>query len=142
MPFERARQATRVGIHQQLVPVEAQAMPRFVTTIYAVGVQQARSGAGHVAVPHAIGAVRHCEPRFMSPRRVEHAELDALRVAGIHRELDAASVEVRPEGVRSRRLQAFGRLRHLAHSWCSLHWGPGTVLAPAMPETCNDLAKI
>ncbi|MET3823440.1 hypothetical protein ABID76_006166 [Burkholderia ambifaria] len=92
-PAELADQLARVRVEQQLGRVEAMAVLRLVRAIRTKAVHGARMRVRQVAVPHLVGAFGQVEAReFLAAGRVEHAQLDALRMRGKHREVGAKAV--------------------------------------------------
>ncbi len=92
MPRELAGQRACVRIEQQLVAVVAQAVRRIVRPVRTQPIDE----AGHAvrrrqeAVPDVLGALRQREPRqLVLAARVEQAQLDAGRTAGVHGEIHA-----------------------------------------------------
>ena len=80
MPLERPRQGLGVGIDQQLVRVEAVAVPRIVRSVDAIAVELPRPHVGQVAVPDLMGHLAQGHAMQLAPAAVvEQAQLDLLR---------------------------------------------------------------
>jgi len=98
-PPHLADDLARVRVEQQLVRVEAVALLGCIRTVHSVAVQHAGPRLRQVAVPHEVGALGHVDALDFAPTlRVEDAELHALGVLGVEREVDAFAVPGRAEG--------------------------------------------
>ena len=101
VPAQAICRASRVGVEQQLVRVEAVTLFRPVRTVHAVAVEQTGAFARQIAVPDEIGLLRHGDALdFAPPVCVEQAQLNFRRVFREEREIHALSVPRRTQGAR------------------------------------------
>ena len=101
-PPDRARDRLRVRVDQQLGGVEAIAVLRIVRSVDAIAVELSGAHVGQIAVPDLIGALAQSDRvRFdVVVFVLEQAELDAGRVLGEDREVDALAVPCGTERIR------------------------------------------
>ena len=93
--------ALAYGSMSSLAGLKRLPVARIVRTVDAVAVELAGPHVGQVAVPDLIGALAQLDLRATRPRRpcvVEEAQLDAGRVLGEDREVDALPSHVAPSG--------------------------------------------
>ena len=100
VPANIADERLGVGVDQQLVRIEAMAARRVIGTVHAVAVKLTGPDIRQVAVPDLMGLFRQIDTLGFAPAlRVEQAELDAGRVGGKQRKVDAFSVPCRPQRI-------------------------------------------
>ena len=99
VPVDGAGRGLGVGVEQQLVRVEPQAVLGLVRAVHAVAVALAGLDGRQVAVPDEAVDLGQLDARLGAGRSVEQAELDALCVLAEDREVGAAAVERRPQRV-------------------------------------------
>ncbi len=92
-PGERPDDRLRIGIEQQLLRVEAMAVLRLVRAVHAIAVQLPRPRLGQVAVPDLVRLLAQRDAlQLAPPAAIEQAQLDAFRMLGEQREVDALAV--------------------------------------------------
>jgi hypothetical protein len=100
--MQRALEFFSVGVEQEFVGIESVAGFRLVGAVDAVAVDEAGASIGQVAVKDFIRAVRHFQPRDLTPAgSIENAEFDALGMGGEDGEIDAKPIPMRAHRVRA-----------------------------------------
>jgi hypothetical protein len=82
VPLEQSHEAARVRIGQQLVGVEAMALPGSVGTMHAVAIDAAGRHALEIAVPDLVGVLGQCDAFELGLAvGIEDAQLHLGRIA-------------------------------------------------------------
>src|SRR6476620_4680838 len=112
-PAHRSDQALCIGINEQLVRIEPVPILRLIRSVRPKSIDEAGHRIGQVAVPDFIRAFRQIVSlTFLSPRRVEYAELNARGVMGKNGEVDAKTVPTGTEGIWIADIQPVRQCRH------------------------------
>ena len=103
-PAQRASRGPGIWIEQQPVGIEALAEVGAVGAVGAEAVERSRNGAGQVAMPDEVGALRQrAAHQFAPPAAVEDAQVDGFGMLREHREVHTFAVPACPQGVRPAR---------------------------------------
>ena len=100
VPLDRAVDALRIRIDQQLGRVEPMPSPRLVGAVDAIAVPLPGAPIGQVRVPDEVGLLDEADALLLAAVVVEEAEVDRIGVLGEDREVDAGPVPGRSERVR------------------------------------------
>lgn len=93
--------ASRVGVEQQLVRVEAVALIQLARAVYAIAIDRTGRDTRQVAVPDLIGVFGKLDTRGLAlALLVEEADLHPGRVRREQGEIDALTVPRRTERMR------------------------------------------
>ncbi len=112
VPANLARQRLGVGVDQQLVRVEAVALPGRVGPVYPVAVKVSRPHVRQIAVPDLMRVFGQGNAGRLAPSlRVEQAEFHLLRVGREQGEVHAGAVPGGAQRVRQPRLNPVGHVR-------------------------------
>ena len=109
-PPDRADNASRVRIEQQLVRIETMAFLGSIGAMHAVAVQKTRPRLGQISVPDHVRSFLQRQPlELPSAARIEHDEVYGGRMRGIKREVDTLAIPRRAERIRASRPRDCGR---------------------------------
>jgi hypothetical protein len=128
----RSRERPGIGIDQELVLVEAQALGGTMVTAHLVGIQLGRPDVLHQRVPDVLRALVEADDvGGVLVRRIEQEQEDLVRVHRVEREVDARDREGRTQGVRQPAFDGLGRpmLQHVRHRR-SASYTAGVALSP------------
>ena len=104
MPLQAVLNLLGIGVEQELVTIEPEALGWLIRSVHAVSVKQSGTRFRQVTVPDLIGLLAQQNAvNFTPPKLIEQAQLNLLRGLGKKGEINAFSVPGGPKWIRSPR---------------------------------------
>ena len=92
-PAQGTQDLLGIGVEQQLVGVESEALQRVIRSVDPVAIEQTRTGFRQIAMPDLVGVLRKHHPMsLLASILVEKAQLDLFRILGENGEIHPFSV--------------------------------------------------